>query len=128
MDNGLQGCPGWTLSNDQRLSEGKIFYEYDVTLIPQSRLEHRAVLPWKNKTIDIPVCSSTKEYPRDQQSYETKNPVDLKSFGPTTRGPMGWVVGGRSGDKAAGLCYETRQRNALANSNRRKRWFLRQKR
>jgi hypothetical protein len=24
----------------------------------------------------------------------------LKSYGPTTRGPFGWVVGGHSGDKA----------------------------
>jgi hypothetical protein len=27
MDNGLQGCPGWTLGNDQRQSEGKLYYE-----------------------------------------------------------------------------------------------------
>jgi hypothetical protein len=42
-----------------------------------------------------------KEYPSDQPSYETKDPVDLKKFGPTTRGPLGWIVGGRSGDKAS---------------------------
>jgi hypothetical protein len=27
--------------------------------------------------------------------------VDLKKYGPTTRGPLGWIVGGRSGDKAS---------------------------
>jgi hypothetical protein len=43
-----------------------------------------------------------EEYPRGKQtSYETKDPVDLKKYGPTTRGPLGWVVGGRSGDKAS---------------------------
>lgn len=100
MDNGLQGCPGFTLGNDQRQSEGKLYYEYYVTLLPQSEVQHRAVLP-EGKVLDIPPCPEMKEYPRDQPSYETKDPVDLDSFGPTTRGPLGWVVGGRSGDKAS---------------------------
>lgn len=102
MDNGLQGCPGWTLGNDQRQSEGKIYYEYYVTLLAQSEVQHRVVLPWENnKVLDIAPCENTVDYPRDQPSYETKGAVDLDSFGPTTRGPMGWVVGGRSGDKAS---------------------------
>jgi hypothetical protein len=103
MDNGLQGCPGWTLGNDQRQSEGKLYYEYYVTLLPQSEVQHRVVLPWNNnKNIDIPPSPTMAEYPRGKQnSYETKDPVDLKRYGPTTRGPLGWVVGGRSGDKAS---------------------------
>ncbi|KAF2014504.1 DUF1446-domain-containing protein [Aaosphaeria arxii CBS 175.79] len=102
MDNGLQGCPGWTLGNDQRQSEGKVYYEYYVSLLPQSEVQHRVVLPWlDNKTIDVRPSLGLKEYPRDQLSYETKDPVDLKQYGPTTRGPLGWVVGGRSGDKAS---------------------------
>lgn len=102
MDNGLQGCPGWTLGNDQRQSEGKIYYEYYVTLLDQKEIQHRVVVPWdNNKTIDIAPPSVTKEYPRDQPSYETKDAVDLKQYGPTTRGPIGWIVGGRSGDKAS---------------------------
>lgn len=46
MDNGLQGCPGWTLGNDQRQSEGKIYYEYYVTLLPQHEVQHRVTLTW----------------------------------------------------------------------------------
>jgi len=46
-------------------------------------------------------CPKTKVYPREQPSYETKNPVDLKKFGPTTRSPLRWIVGSRSGDKAS---------------------------
>ena len=87
--------------NDQRQSEGKIYYEYYVTLLPQSEVQHRVVLPWENKTIDVPPCSDMKVYARDQPSYETKDAVDLKQYGPTTRGPIGWIVGGRSGDKAS---------------------------
>ncbi|KAF2635233.1 DUF1446-domain-containing protein [Massarina eburnea CBS 473.64] len=101
MDNGLQGCPGWTLGNDQRQSEGKVYYEYYVSLLPQTEVHHRVVLPWLNKTLDIRPSTEMVEYPRDQPSYETSNAVPLKSFGPTTRGPMGWVVGCRSGDKAS---------------------------
>ena len=101
MDNGLQGCPGWTLGNDQRQSEGKIYYEYYVTLLPQSEVQHRVILPWDSRVLDIPPCGNTVDYPRDQPSYDTKDPVDLSKYGPTTRGPLGWVVGGRSGDKAS---------------------------
>jgi len=102
MDNGLQGCPGWTLGNDQRQSEGKIYYEYYVTLLPQKEVQHRVVIPWdNNRVVDVLPCDNMAEYPRDQNSYETENPVDLKRYGPTTRGPMGWVVGCRSGDKAS---------------------------
>lgn len=90
------------IGNDQRQSEGKIYYEYYVTLLSQSDIQHRVVLPWENnKTICVPPCSNMKEYARDQPSYETKDAVDLKTYGPTTRGPLGWIVGGRSGDKAS---------------------------
>ena len=54
-----------------------------------------------NRIIDIPPIANLRDYPRDQPSYETKDAVDVKSFGPTTRGPLGWVIGGRSGDKAS---------------------------
>ncbi|OAA62526.1 hypothetical protein SPI_04066 [Niveomyces insectorum RCEF 264] len=106
MDNGLQGCPGWTLGNDQRQSEGKLYYEYYVTLLPQAAVQHRVVLLWEKADPDrgriaVPPVAHLAEYPRDQRSYETQAPVDLARFGPTTRGPLGWVVGGRSGDKAS---------------------------
>ncbi|EON98296.1 putative duf1446 domain protein [Phaeoacremonium minimum UCRPA7] len=102
MENFLQSCPGASLGNDQRQSEGKPFYEYYVTLLPQAEVKHSVVLPWQDKALDIPVQKNVRtDYPRDQKSYETENPVDLSTFGPTTRGPLGWVVGGRSGDKAS---------------------------
>ena len=43
----------------------------------------------------------TKIYPSQQPSYETKSPIPLSSFGPTVRAPLGYVVMGRSGDKAS---------------------------
>jgi len=102
MTAGLTGAPGWTLGNDQRQSEGKLYYEYYPTLLPQSLVQHRVILPWQgDKSIEVRSADTMIDYQRDQPSYETENPVDLKSFGPTTRGPIGWIVGGRSGDKAS---------------------------
>lgn len=101
MENFLQGCPGSTLGNDQRQSEGKLFYEYFVTLLPQSIVQHRVVLPWLDTYLEIAPTQTTVPYLRDQPSYETTDPVDLTSFGPTERGPLGWIVGGRSGDKSS---------------------------
>ncbi|TPX18969.1 uncharacterized protein E0L32_011362 [Thyridium curvatum] len=102
MENFLQSAPGASLGNDQRQSEGKPFYEYFVSLLPQSEVKHEAKLLWSGDSISIPVQNGTKpDYPRDQKSYNTTDPADLDSFGPTTRGPLGWVVGGRSGDKAS---------------------------
>lgn len=73
-----------------------------MTLLAQSEVQHRVILLWENnKTIDVLPCSNVREYPRDQPSYETKDAADLKQYGPTTRGPLGWIVGGRSGDKAS---------------------------
>jgi hypothetical protein len=43
----------------------------------------------------------TRTYDRQQKSYETNNPVDLSSFGETVQAPLGYIVMGRSGDKAS---------------------------
>ena len=85
-----------------RQASAKNIYEYWPALLPQSVIKHQAVLEWENnRVIDIPAPKLTQTYPRKQNSYETASPVDISSFGPTTRGPLGWVVLGRSGDKAS---------------------------
>ena len=89
MENLLQRCPGATIGNDLRQSEGKPFYEYYVTLLPQSEVKHKVELPWLGRSIDIPVQKNVTTYPRDQKSYETENSVNVSSFGPRTRGPRG---------------------------------------
>lgn len=104
MENFLQSCPGASIVPDQRQSAAKGIYEYWVALLPQSVVNHRTRLEWSDETIDIPPPTESATYPRQQQSYETKDPIDLSisnAFGPTTRGPLGWVVLGRSGDKAS---------------------------
>ncbi|KAK2745561.1 hypothetical protein FQN57_003686 [Myotisia sp. PD_48] len=101
MENFLQSCPGATIENDVRQSAGKEFYEYWAALLPQSEVKHAVQLLWKNESIQIPPSPACKLYEPRQWSYETRDPIALDTFGPTTRGPLGWVVLGRSGDKAS---------------------------
>ncbi|KAK1050512.1 hypothetical protein LTS16_003009 [Friedmanniomyces endolithicus] len=105
MENFLQSCPGATIENDIRQSAGKEFYEYWAALLPQREVRHRVHLMWDGRGVDIAVPEAVVEYgykrEERQWSYETKNPVALEGFGPSTRAPLGWVVLGRSGDKAS---------------------------
>ncbi|CAK7218226.1 hypothetical protein SCUCBS95973_003413 [Sporothrix curviconia] len=99
----LQGCPGGSLGNDMRQAEGKPYYEYHPSLLPQSEMKQRVHLLFDHPTpvIDIPPPPEFRTYGRQQPSYETKNPVPLDSFGPTVRMPLGRIVLGRSGDKCS---------------------------
>jgi len=87
--------------NDLRQSTAKSYFEYFVTLIPQSACNHRVHLLYGNSDIvDIPAPPSSKEY-GPQESYNTKSPVPLEQFGETVDAPLGYVALGRSGDKAS---------------------------
>ena len=97
----LQSCPGVSRPNDLRQSTAKSYWEYFVTLIPQSACKHKVHLLFPPHTVtDIPLPPSTKDYGR-QESYDTPQPRALSSFGPTVRAPLGWVALARSGDKAS---------------------------
>ncbi|KAF2246542.1 DUF1446-domain-containing protein [Trematosphaeria pertusa] len=98
----LQSAPGLSLSNDLRQIVPKPYYEYWVTLFPQTELPLRVHTMWGDKKVtDLGAPKITKEYARQQQSYETASPIDLSSFGETVRAPLGYIVAGRSGDKAS---------------------------
>lgn len=103
MTNFLQSCPGASLGNDFRQAEGKPYYEYHPSLLPQSALKQQVHLLWDHPTptIDIPLAPEFRTYDRQQPSYETKDPVDLNTFGETVRLPLGRIVLGRSGDKCS---------------------------
>ncbi|KAJ5297333.1 hypothetical protein N7508_007582 [Penicillium antarcticum] len=108
-DNIMQGYPGATFHLDMRQGFPRAVFEYYVSLMPQSAVQHRVHMPWKptasTQTLDIPPPPNTKTYPARQPSQpvtQTNKPVDLaRDFGPTTRGPLGWIVHARSGDKGA---------------------------
>lgn len=97
----LQSVPGASLGNDMRQAEGKPYYEYHPALLPQSEFKQRVHCLWQQKIVDIAPPPEFRTFDRQQPSYETKDPVDLSSFGETVRLPLGKIVLGRSGDKCS---------------------------
>ncbi|KAL4891508.1 DUF1446-domain-containing protein [Aspergillus ambiguus] len=100
-DNIMQGYPGATFHLDMRQGFPKPVYEYYVSLLPQADVKHRVHIPWKDQTLDVPPPPITREYPPRQPSQAiTTAPVNRDiDFGATVRGPLGWIVHARSGDK-----------------------------
>ncbi|KAE8157498.1 hypothetical protein BDV40DRAFT_278202 [Aspergillus tamarii] len=100
-DNIMQGYPGATFHLDARQGFPKPIYEYYVSLLPQADVKHRVHLPWKNQVLDISPPPTTREFPPRQPSQAITEPPASRDldFGPTTRGPLGWIVHARSGDK-----------------------------
>lgn len=100
-DNIMQGYPGATFHLDLRQGFPKPIFEYYVTLLPQEDIKHRVHLPFKdNKILDIPAPPKTTTYPSHQPSQAlTTTPITHPDFGPTTPGPLGWLIHARSGDK-----------------------------
>lgn len=89
------------MAPDMRQAIGRPFFEYWVSLMPQSVVKETAHLP-DGTVVNIPSPTFTKEYPpRYQPDYQTAPGVDLASFGPTTRAPLGYITMGRSGDKSS---------------------------
>ncbi|KAF2814995.1 DUF1446-domain-containing protein [Mytilinidion resinicola] len=111
IENLLQGYPGSTMAPDMRQAIGRPFFEYWVSLMPQSFVKETAHLP-DGTVIDIPTPTQMKTYDFNQPTYNTRNPVDLSQFGPTTRAPLGYVVMGRSGDKSSNANLGLFVRNA----------------
>jgi hypothetical protein len=98
----LQSAPGASLSNDIRQVAPKPYYEYWVSLLPQTELKHRVhCLFGHEKVMDMAAPTATRTYPRQQPSYEPENALSEGSWGETERAPLGYVVLGRSGDKAS---------------------------
>lgn len=101
IDTVMQAYPGATPHLDYRQGFPKEVYEYWVTLVPQSSVEHKAHLPSREELV-IPPPTETKVYSKQQPSESsTSSAVDLSEFGRTERGPLGWVVHARSGDKGS---------------------------
>ncbi|KAF2740171.1 hypothetical protein EJ04DRAFT_548651 [Polyplosphaeria fusca] len=97
----LQSCPGVSRSNDLRQSAPKPYFEYFVTLIPQTACNHRVHYLFDSlPSTSIPLPPKTAVY-GPQCSYETTSPVLILNYGPTTSAPLGYITLARSGDKAS---------------------------
>jgi hypothetical protein len=96
----MQHYSGFHSTSDHRTAVPKPYISYYPAIYPQASL---------NTSINILGGGATKSIrttppPRFEDigkraSYETAKPVDLESFGPTTRARLGDVVLARSGDK-----------------------------
>jgi hypothetical protein len=91
--------PGATFHLDFRQGIPKAIQEYFVTLLPQSDIRH-VVHMHDGRYFDITPPSIAKTFPTQQPSLELST-VPAKDFGETIRGPLGWLVHARSGDKGS---------------------------
>ena len=91
--------PGATFHLDFRQGLPKAVHEYFVTLLPQSDVRHTLHLH-DGRELEIAPPSVTKTYPRQQPSQAVSS-VLLQDSGETVRGPLGWLVHARSGDKGS---------------------------
>ncbi|RAH80683.1 DUF1446-domain-containing protein [Aspergillus japonicus CBS 114.51] len=102
-DNIMQAYPGATWHLDTRPGFPRPIFEYFVCLLPQTAVQHRVHLPWKTgsgaagpQTVDIAPPPPSPA----QTNLPSAPPMSSNaSYGPTIRGPLGWIVHARSGDK-----------------------------
>lgn len=97
----MESYPGATFAIDTRQAAPRPYYEYWVALIDQADAQHVAHLPFKDQAISIAPPADTLDFLYDQPSYETKDPLDPDSWGPTTVAPLGYITHARSGDKGS---------------------------
>ena len=101
IDPIMEGYPGATIDLDMRQGFPKPIYEYFVTLLPQADVHHKVHLP-SGDVLEIPPPTMTRTYPAQQPSRQISEVrVPLDGFGRTERGPLGWIVHARSGDKGS---------------------------
>ncbi|KAK1763972.1 hypothetical protein QBC33DRAFT_613409 [Phialemonium atrogriseum] len=97
----MQSYPGATFGVDARQAVPKPYYEYWVSLIPQSFAKHVCHVPHMGLHVSIEPPTDTADFLHSQPTYETRNPVDLAKLGPTTKAPLGYITHARSGDKGS---------------------------
>ncbi|KAK5117289.1 hypothetical protein LTR62_005906 [Meristemomyces frigidus] len=100
IDPIMEGYPGATPHLDLRLGFPKPIQEYYVTLLPQADVEHTVHL-WNGLTLPIAPPAQSKTYPSQQPSFDSTEQRAAQDFGKTVRGPLGWIVHARSGDKGS---------------------------
>ena len=102
IDPIMQGYPGATCHLDWRQGFPKPVFEYYVTLLPQADVDHRVHL-WDGSEIAIPPPPQSKIYPAQQPSQAEADPGVRREggWGQTVKGPLGWIVHARSGDKGS---------------------------
>ncbi|KAH9206871.1 hypothetical protein DL95DRAFT_429387 [Leptodontidium sp. 2 PMI_412] len=91
--------PGATFHLDIRQGFPKPVQEYHVALLPQSDIR-QVVHMHDGKDFGIEPPRTTKVFPTQQPS-QASTAVAVRDLGETVRGPLGWLVHARSGDKGS---------------------------
>ena len=112
-DIAMQHFSGFHASMDFRTALPRLYLAYYPALYPQDMLDEGIALlsPAGEEKIN---SGHPPEYQKMglRQSYETANPADLGSFGPTKKVRLGDVCLARSGDKGANINFAIFVRHA----------------
>ncbi|KAK4618122.1 hypothetical protein CLAFUW4_12174 [Fulvia fulva] len=100
LDLIMMGYPGSTFHLDARQGFPKPIFEYYVTLLPQADVQHKVHL-WTGEEAEIAPPTKTQTYPSQQPSQPVATDSKLEPLGETIKGPLGWIVHARSGDKGS---------------------------
>jgi len=98
----MSSYPGGTFHLDTRLGIPRPVYEYFVTKLDQTAVEHRVHMH-DGRVIEVPPPSVPRVFAGQQPSAPTSK-VEAgvgREWGETVRAPLGLVAGGRSGDKGS---------------------------
>lgn len=85
-----------------RTADPKSFYVYYPCIMPQDEIEEAVHLLEKGGKLKQSIAVTRPPAYEDfaaRESYDSKNPAPLESFGETVTMPLGNIVIGRSGDK-----------------------------
>ncbi|KAI0136175.1 duf1446 domain-containing protein [Xylariales sp. AK1849] len=93
----MQFYAGYHMSLDFRTMTPRMFMELFPGIISYEKLPHRVVM--EDRATEIKHHGITAPPPGKRPNYETASPIDLESFGFTSRVPLGTIAHARSGDK-----------------------------
>lgn len=95
---GLGHFPGFQWQMDIRTCTPAPYMEYWPGRVKQKHIELTVSFVGSDRRIVVPAVQETAPV-RPQADYDNSQAFDPAGYGPTTRGPLGWVVHARSGDK-----------------------------
>lgn len=105
---GMQHFSGFHLSLDYRTALPRSYLAFYPALYPQNDLkEGVAVLSAEGTDAVTTDAGHPPQYQklRPRENYETRNPVELNTFGPTRKTRLGDIALARSGDKGANINF-----------------------
>ena len=93
-------------AQDLRTADPKSFYVYYPCIVSQDAIEEAVhILGPGGKVKQSIQCTRPPAYEaiEERESYDTRDPIPLDSFGPTVSMPLGNIALGRSGDKGSNI-------------------------